>query len=146
MILIFIYLKLEGRMSLLPKVHFRPCLEVFIMFPAAPLADVLVFSTFQMIYSSQRLSWSQPASQDFFLFPRSLGLHSVIIILSYVGLYCCYWRCMWYKRKAQTLEVGRWVMSLGLCDSDALPPSPNLNLLLFKMGIIVPFWQSCHEN
>ena len=146
MILIFIYLKLEGRMSLLPRVHFRQRLEVFIMFSAAPLADVLVFSTFQMTYSSQRLSCSQPASWDFFLLPPCLGLHSVIITLSCVSLYCRHWRCMLYKRESTDSGAGRWVMSLGLCGSDELPPLPNLNLLFFKIRMIVPFCQSCHEN
>ena len=43
------------------------------------------------------------------------------------------------KGEAQTLEVGRWVMSLGLCGSDELPPLPNINLLFLKMRIIAPF-------
>lgn len=109
----FIYLKLEGRMSLLPKVHFRP-LEVFIMFSAAPLADILVFSTFQMAYSSQGFPVPQPASRVAFLFPPCLGLHSVMTTLPYIGLYCRHWRCMWYER--ESTDSGSWAGGLRLLD------------------------------
>lgn len=83
--------------------------------------DILVFHVSNDLLFSKAFLF--PASQPGFLsFPPCLGLHSVMTTLPYIGLYCRHWRCMWYERKAQTLEVGRWVASLGLCGSDEVPP------------------------